>query len=288
MRITTLLLLVAIATPRILAQTSVGTGSFTFSSGVHPTFTFLFEGTDAKSVESFWRDDLKRISQEVSNKKEIVGSGVLLPQVSPDTVRVLVKAEQRKGNPMVTAHVAIFTKAGWLGPEDEAKAYEAATAFVQERSTELRRRIAQETLEKGEKALSSLQRDLDMLKREHERMEGQVEKSNERAADAVVAQETARKELEALEPKIAAQRETNIAAPTEANAKALADLMKQQDRLNDKLRRAQDEERSMQKKVEDLTWEIKKNVEDQGRKTTEVTAQETVVKELRAKLDSIR
>ena len=51
------------------AQTSVGNGSFGFSNGVHPTFTFLFEGTDTRYVESYWRDELKKISKEVSNKK---------------------------------------------------------------------------------------------------------------------------------------------------------------------------------------------------------------------------
>lgn len=281
-------LTVLLACATTYAQTSVGAGSFRFSSGIHPTFTFVFEGTEAKAVESFWRDELKRISVDVINKKEIIGSGALLPQVSPDTVRVLVKADQRKGSPVVTAHVAVLSKAGWLGPDSDARAYDAAGSYVQDRSTELRRRIAELALENAEEQLVGLQRDLEALKKEHERMEGQIQKSNERAAEATTAQEDARKELDELEPRIVKQRATNASSPTEENQKELTDLMKQQTRLNDRLRKAQDEERNMKKRAEDLSWEVKKNVEDQGRKNEEVTAQEAVVKELRSKLSAIR
>lgn len=269
------------------AQTNVGNGSYGFSDGVHPTFSVVLEGTDARTVEGFWRDELKRISEDVSSKKEIVASGALIPQVSPDTVRVLVKAEQRKGSPMLTAHVAIRTREGWLGPDADAKVYDAAERYVSERTTALRRHLAQEALDAGTKQLARLQSELSGLAREQERMEGQIKKSNERAEDAVNEQEHARKEIADLEPRIVEQRATNATAPSEENDKALADLMKQQARLNDKLRRAQDEERSMKKRADELAWDVKKNVEDQGRKSKEVSAQEAVVKDLRAKLEAI-
>lgn len=269
------------------AQTNVGSGSFGFSDGVHPTFSVVLEGTDARTVEGFWRDELKRISEDVSSKKEIIASGALLPQVSPDTVRVLVKAEQRKGSTMLATHVAIFTRNGWVGPDSDPKVYDAGERYVSERTTLLRRQLAQEALDEGVKQLARLQSEQSGLSREQERMEGQIKKSNERAEDAVKEQESARKELADLEPRIVEQRATNATDPSEENDKALADLMKQQARLNDKLRKAQDEERSMKKRADDLAWEVKKNVEDQGRKSKEVTAQEAVVKDLRAKLEAI-
>lgn len=270
------------------AQTNVGVGSFGFSDGVHPTFSVIIEGTDARTVEGFWRDELKRISEDIGGTKELIASGALLPQVSPDTVRVLVKADQRKNSPMLTTHVAIFTRNGWVGPDSDPKMFDAAERYVSDRSTALRRQIAQAGLDAGTKQLGRLQSELSGLSREHERMEGQIKKSNERAEDAVKEQESSRKDLADLEPRIVEQRSINAQAPTEENAKALADLMKQQTRLNDRLRKAQDEERSMKKRAEDLAWEVKKNVEDQGRKSTEVAAQEEVVKELRAKLESIQ
>lgn len=270
------------------AQTSVGSGSYGFSDGVHPTFSVLIEGTDAKTVENFWRDELKRISEDVSSKKEIIASGTLLPQVSPDTVRVLVKAEQRKGSPVLTMHVAILTRNGWVGPDSDPKVYDAGERFVSQRATALRRDLAQKALDAGARQLARLQSELSGLSREQERMEGQIKRSNERAEDAVKEQEHARKEIADLEPRIVEQRAMNATAPSQENDKALADLMKQQARLNERLRKAQDEERSMKKRAEDLGWEVRKNVEDQGRKTSEVTAQEGIVKELRAKLEAIR
>ncbi|MBK8500045.1 MAG: hypothetical protein IPL52_14795 [Flavobacteriales bacterium] len=269
------------------AQTNVGSGSFGFSDGVHPTFSVVLEGTDAKTVEGFWRDELKRISKDVSSKKEIIASGALLPQVAPDTVRVLVKAEQRKGSPMLTAHVAIYTRNGWVGPDSDPKVYDAGERYVSERTTALRRQLAHEALDAGNKQLARLQNELSGLSREQERMEGQIKKSNDRAADAAEDQEHARKEIADMEPRIVEQRAINASSPSAENDKALAELMKQQARLNERLRKAQDEERNMKKRAEDLGWEVKKNVEDQGRKTSEVAAQEAVVKELRAKLEAI-
>lgn len=269
------------------AQTNVGSGSFGFSDGVHPTFSVILEGTDAKTVEGFWRDELKRISEDVGGKKELIASGTLLPQVSPDTVRVLVKADQRKNSPMLTAHVAILTRNGWVGPDSDPKVYEAAERYVSERSTAIRRQLAQDALDAGTKQLGRLQSELSGLAREQERMEAQIKKSNERAEEAVKEQERTRKELADMEPRIVEQRAINASSPTDENAKALSDLMKQQTRLNDKLRKAQDEERNMKKRAEDLAWEVKKNVEDQGRKSTDVAAQEEVVKGLRAKLEAI-
>ena len=95
-RLSTFLAALFVATSLSAQQTEVEVSSFAFSDGVHPTFSFLFEGTDVKYVESYWKDELKKISHDVSTKKEVTGAGALLPQVSPDTVRVQMKAEQRK------------------------------------------------------------------------------------------------------------------------------------------------------------------------------------------------
>ena len=95
------------------------------------------------------------------------------------------------------------------------------------------------------------------------------------------------KELDALAPKVEKQRATNLSTPNEENGKELADLLKQQERLQEKHRRALDQDRDMKKKVDEITWAMRKNVEDQERKTTEVERQQKVVDDLRAKLEAI-
>lgn len=270
-----------------VAQTTVGVGSYAFSDGVHPTFSFVFEGTGEKQVEGHWRDELKRISHAVSWKKEVIGAGALVPQVSPDTVRVLVKAEQRKGSPLLTAHVAILTRDGWVGPGSDAAVFEGARSFVQERSIALKRQLAQQALDAGTRQLGRLRNELATLVRDHERMEQGIKKSLERADEAAREQEHLRREQADLGPRITEQRAINASEPTEENAKELAGLMKQQARLEDRLRKAQDKERGMRKRAEDLAWEVKKNAEDQERKSNEVAAQDKAVEALRARLEAI-
>lgn len=270
------------------AQTTVDIGSFAFSDGVHPTLTFIFEGTDTRYVESYWRDELKKISAAVVSRKELIASGALVPRVSPDTVRVLVKADQRKGSPLITAHVAFLTKKGWLAPGGDEQALEGGKAFVQQHSTALRRQLAQQELTTAESALVRLRDDLAGLQREKERDESSIEKSRQRAAEAVQEQERTRAELDGLAPRIEAQRSLVASSPGEEHTDQLNDLLKQQARATDKNRRAQDEERNMNKKAEDLEWEIKKNVEDQAKKSEEIARQETLVGSLREKLAGIQ
>lgn len=275
------------ATLSAQGQTKVTPGSFPFSNGIHPTFSFIFEGTNVKYVESYWRDELKKISHGVSSKKEVVGAGALIPAVSPDTVRVLMKAEQRKGSPLLTAHVAIFTTAGYVGPDSDPKVYAAGQAFVQQHSTALRRQLAQQELSLAEKALGRARTELAGLKREKERAEQSVVKSQQKGVQAVEEQQRTKAVLEELAPRVEAKRSEENTTPSEEGAKELKALLKEQTRAESSLRKAQDGERAMIKKAEDLAWQIKQNEEDQVRKEAEIARQETLVEALREKLSAI-
>lgn len=270
------------------AQTSVTVGSFGFSNGVHPTLDFIFEGTDTKYVESYWRDELKKISHDVSNKKELIGHGALLPQVSPDTVRVLVKAEQRKGSPLLTAHVAIMTTQGYVGPGGDAVVLEAAKAYVHRHSTALRRQLAQQELSDAEKGLARLRNDLSMLQREKERAAAGIEKSHQKAAETVQDQEKARQKLGELGPQVDAKRNEVAGAPTDEGTKELNALLKEQSKATDAERRAVEAHRNMEKKADDLAWSIKQNEQEQERKATAIAQQEQLVKALREKIAAIQ
>ena len=283
-----LLLFLAITAVGARAQSSVQVASFSFSSGIHPTLSFEFEGTDAKYVESWWKDELKRVSANVSSKKEVIGAAALLPQISTDTVRVLMKAEQRKGMPFVMAHVAFLTRDGWVGPASNAQVFEGAKAYVQQQSTLLRRQLAQQELTTGEKGLDKLNNELSNLKREKERAEASIEKAKQRAAEAVQEQERLAIEQDDLAVKVAEQRKDNADEPSAEGEKLLADLVKQEARLQDKRRRAGEDEVNQKKKAEELAWEVKQNAEAQVRKAAEVTRQEQLVKQLREKLEAIR
>jgi DNA repair exonuclease SbcCD ATPase subunit len=271
-----------------VGQTTVAPGSYRFSSGVHPTFSFVFEGTDAKYVESYWRDELKKISKEVSNKKEVIGAGAVIPQISPDTVRVLVKAEQHKGGPLLTAHVAFLTTAGFVGPSSDDKVFSGAQAFVQTRSTALRRQLAQQELTEAEKGLARLRTDLSNLQREKERAETSIEKSTQKAAEAVTEQEDTRKALDELSPRIDAKRNEVASTPSDEGTKGLNDLLKEQTRTLERNRKALETERSMKKKAEDLGLAIQKNLEEQARKQEAIDRQDALVNTLREKLAAIQ
>jgi chromosome segregation ATPase len=239
-------------------------------------------------VESYWRDELKKMSASVSVKKEVIAAGALLPQVSPDTVRILVKAEQRKNSPLLTAHVAILTTAGYVGPTTNERAYEAARAFVQQHSTALRRQLAQQEITTAEKGLTQLRTELSNLQRERERAKSSIEKSRQRAAEAVTDQQKARATMDQLTPRIEAKRVEVAQTPSDAGTKELNDLLKQQTKAQDTERKALETERNMVKKGEELELQVKKYDEEELRKQEAIARQETLVGTLREKLDAIR
>ena len=214
----------------LVAQTTVEVASFAFSDGVHPTFSFFFEGTDTKYVESYWRDELKKISAMVSTKKEVIGHAALVPQVSGDTVRVYVKAEQRKNSPNLTAHVAFLTTAGFVGPNGDTRTFESARTFVQQKSTALRRQLAEQELSLADRGLTRLKRELAELQRDKERAEANIEKSKQRAAEAVQAQERSRTDADQLGPRIAALQAELGETPDKDGAKELSTLIRDKDR----------------------------------------------------------
>jgi hypothetical protein len=284
----TITILFALAALMADAQQTVQVSSAPFSTGIHPTLSFQFEGTDVKYVEAWWKDELKRVSRDVSSRKEVVAAAALLPQVSPDTVRVLVKAEQRKGAPFVMAHVAVLTTQGWVGTAGDAKALEAAKAYVQQQSTLLRRQLAQQELTTAEKGLSRLNGELTQLQRDKERAEAGIEKAKQRAAEAVEEQGRLAKEGDELVKRIEGQQKENAAEPGTEGEKALADLLKQQAKAQDRRRKAIDEEAQQRKRADELAWEVRKNGEEQERKRAEIARQEQLVKAMREKLEAIR
>lgn len=270
------------------AQTTVTLGSYAFSTGVHPTFNFIFEGTNPKYVESYWKDELKKISVGVSDKKEVTGMGSLIPSISRDTLRILMKGEQSKGSPLLAAYVSIQSTTGYIGPNSDSTVQAAAIAFVQRHSTALRRQLAQQELTASEKDLLRLTTDLENLQREYERAQAGVIKSKEKATEAAEEQKKTRSVIDELGPKVAAMRtEVNTTMNAEL-AKTLKGLEKEESKAVSQNGKALVKEQQMKKKADDLEREIKKNDEAQVLKKKMIAEQETLVRSLKEKLDSIQ
>lgn len=270
------------------AQQTVELSSYVFSDGVHPTLSYRFEGTNTKYVESYWKDELKKVSAAVLSKKEVIGQGALLPQVSSDTVRIYVVAEQRKASPFLTAHVAIKTTADFIGPGSDPAALEAARAFVVQRTNALRRQLVQQELTTAEKGLENLQRDLLNLEREKERAEVSIVKSNERAAEAVTEQASTRAEADDLAKQISKLKGDLLTQPDPELEKELARATKDKDNAEKRHTKALTTQQDMTKKAGDLAYVIKQNLKQQATAKDAIAKQEVLVKALKDKFAEIR
>ena len=269
-------------------RTEVRTSSLSFSSGIHPTFTVVFENTDASTVENHWRDALKPISAEVKNKKELVAAAAVLPNLSRDTVRVIIKAEQPKKSTTVTAHVAILTTDGFIDPHSSAAVLESAKQYVYDHSIDLKRELATESHESSKKQLAQLERELQLLEREQTRAESTLERTRASGAEAVQDQERLSAELKEAEGKTSAARKRIVEAPGEESADALKESEKEERKVSGAFDRAKDKEADAIKKAADLEQQITKNLEDQELKRQAIQRQRELVDQLFQDLKNVR
>lgn len=262
------------------AQTRADVSSTMFSDGVHPTFAVGLMGTDTRTVYAYWKEVLKGVSIKVTDKKEVIGATARIPTISPDTVRIYVKAEQPKGSALLMAHVSIKTTSGFIGPDSPERELIAARAYVEQNSVVLKRRIAQTILDQGRKKLSTLGTELSQLQREKTRLEENIDRTKRKDAEALTEQERGEAELPILVGKLDLLREQARTAPSEQTEKELRSAEREQTKLQDRIRRAGNSSVAAKKKVTDLEWEVKKNLKDQEAKQVEVGKQEELVKEL--------
>lgn len=270
----------------VVAQDPVVSDALRFSDGVHPTLAMAFESTDARYVEGFWQDQLRRVAMRVDRKREVVASGVRLPEVSEDTLRIQMKAVMHKEAPFVTVHMAFLTTSGHVAPGGDAQAYEAARSYLWHHGSVLRRQLLQHDLTQADKHLARVRTELSLLIREHERAQVSLERTERAIQHAVAEQEQAQADLDEIIRQILAKT-AEQGAPSEEEEREddrPEVLEKQEARARRRLEKAEIMQRATRKKVDELTWSIRRNEEAQERKRMEVLQQEAFVTSLREKL----
>ena len=269
------------------AQTEVRNASYTFSDGVHPTYSVLFKGTDKATVEKWFKDQLKPISADMAGKKEVVSIGTRLPEVSADTMRVFMKADQMKGSDEVTAHVAFRLNMAFIGPDNDERQREGCRNWMYQNAVMLKKHLAQKELEAGQKQLGILENELAGLVKEKDRAQNTIEKTQRNIIEDEQAKVGAEGESKIMETTIEAKKQEVATAPTETNTKELQGLMKDQEKLKKKAVKLGESIEAGKKKIEDLQFQIKQNLAEQDTKGKAIEAQKKVVEELTTKLAGI-
>jgi SMC interacting uncharacterized protein involved in chromosome segregation len=269
------------------AQTAVNNSSFTFPSGVRPTFSVVFTKADAAQVEKWYKDQLKAISSDIGGKKEIIGIGTRLPEVSSDTIRVFLKADQPKKSEDVTLQAAFLVNGTFVGPDSEQRQVEGCRSWMYQRAVMLKKELAQKDLDAANKQLALLQTEQTGLVKEKDRAQSTIEKTQA----AIVKDEQEKVAVEgestALVTRVQAKQQEVGANASEENTKELQALLKEQQKLKSKGEKLTERIADNKKKVEDLQFAIKKNLGEQDAKNKMIEVQKKAVEELTAKLAGI-
>lgn len=271
----------------IHAQTEVRTSSYTFSTGVCPTMSVVLNKAEARQVESWYKDRLKPISADISTKKELMAVGVRLPEVSSDTIRVYVKADQPKKSTDVTLHVAFRVNNAFIGPDSDERQREGCRNWMYQNAVMLKKELAQKEVDAATKALHLLESDLAMLVKEKDRAQNGIEKTQRNKTSDEQEKAATEGESTAMVTRVDAKKQEVASGPTETNTKELQSMLKEQEKLKRRTEKLTKDIESGKKKIEDLQFQIKKNLEDQDAKGRAIEAQKKIVDELTTKLSGI-
>lgn len=272
------------------AQTEVNISSHTFNTGVHSTFSVLFENVDDNVLEAYWKKKLKDISEDISTKKHLTATGTLIPSIHHDTIAVFAKVDRPKKSPHSTLHIAFRVNNGILGTgsgDEEDARVQAAKDFVRLHSVQLKRELAQAELDDATKTLSRLEKALEGLVREKERAEKSIEKNLDKGKDAKRDRTKAESELDGLASRIKTKQAEVTADPSKANMEALNKLREDRDKAENDRDKADKSFASTEKKIKDLEYAIEKNIEDQANTSAQIEKQRELVQLLTQKLADI-
>lgn len=257
-------------------------GAYQYSNGVHPVVTAVFPNADLRTVQRFWKDQLRSISTKVLDKKELIGEAARIPSASSDTMRILIQSEQGRGAQDVMTHIAFHTNIGYVAPDSPERELKGCTEWVRSNSVALLKQVAQKNLDLGQRDLDREQRKLNDLQRDLQRTEGNLRITEQRGELARIE----KAEMDSLLslPTMPIKTATDSVAATDE----LKQLAKERGKQEDRSKRADRTAASMAKKAEDLRWSIKTNKEDQVKQEEVVAKQQEVVNGLKRDLDTIR
>lgn len=262
------------------AQTDVRQSTFPFSDGSHPTFVVAYDNVEPDDAESWYRAQLKGLAEDVSNKKELRFTGTRVAEVHPDTITVLCKAERPKKSTTTSLHLAFQVNGAWVSPTSDKKQIDAAKDFCYTKAVAYKKYMLQQQLDVAQRDLSRLESEQSTLEKDKGRFEESIEKNREKGVQAGQDKVQAEADLQANNVAMETKKAEVSASPSEANTEALQKLMKENDKLKDRIQRLGDQAVNAEEKVKELEETIKKNLSDQEAKLKAIDTQRAKVEEL--------
>ncbi|MFZ1688993.1 MAG: hypothetical protein WAU70_16350 [Flavobacteriales bacterium] len=272
----------------IHAQTEVLQSSLPFSDGNHPTVVVSFDNAQADAVESWYKSQLKDISGDVSNKKEVRATGARVPEVAQDTLTVLCKGEQSKKNPRVQLHLAYKVNGAWISNTSDAKLVDGAKKHAYMLAVRYKKELFSAALEAEQKTQGHLESEMANLVKEKGRAESGIEKNRSKGVEAQQEKTQAEADLKTNESAVAAKHAAMGTSPTEEEAKAFQVLVKDGTKLREKIEKESKNIVEAEEKVKELEGQVKDNIAAQETKQRAIDEQVRKVEEAKKALDDVK
>lgn len=287
MRLTTFLATIGTSIA-LNAQTEVMRSTMSFSDGTYPTMMATFENANASAVESWYKDQLRDASKDVSSKKEVRALGARVPEVMSDTITVLCKAEEKK-NDRVEVHLAYRVHGAWVGNDNlDAKYVDGAKKHALALAVRYNRQLLEAALANEQKGQGRSEGELADLIKEKGRVESSLEKTRNEGVEAEKEKTQAESDLKTNDSAVSSKHSAMGSNPTEEEAKQFLDLVKNGTKLKEKIEKETKKMDDAAKKVTELEEQLKDNVAATEVKQKEVDEQGKKVEAARKALEGVK
>ena len=269
------------------AQTQVHQSTFTFSDGAHPTFVVSFDDAEVRDVESWYKDQLKDLAAKLDSKKELRATGARVPEVAADTITVLCKVDQPRRSNAVDVHLAFMVHGVYLNSTSDPTVIAGARNFCYTKAAAYKKEVLQKQLADAERTHTNLVRDHGTLTKDQRRYEQNVVKTRDKGTKAGQEKVQAESDLSNTELSIQTKQIEIATAPTPESTEALTKLLKEQEKLKDRIERLGKQAIAAEKKAKDLEFSITEKLKDQKDKQAAIDTQLKKVEALRLALQAV-
>ncbi len=264
----------------------VETGIEQFQSGAFPSYTITIYDTDERMLERIWKNEVKRKSDKFSNKKDMVALQTKLP-IHDEPLDIHATFDYDKRDNTTRMHVTFLQNGEPIDTENNPEAHAATEKMMYDLAVKMNQAVVLEQIEEQEKIQKDLERDLDRLRRDNEKLHNSILKNQQRIEKAQSDQASLEREIEYQKERIDDFEEQTSDNRTSDNLKELSKLRNALSKMEKKISDLISDQRKYENEIREAEEAIPVNEVDQEKKIEEIEQQRFIVEKYREKYNEI-
>lgn len=266
---------------------SVETGLQQFEAGIFPSYTITIYDTNEKMLERIWKDEIKRKSDKFTNKRDLVALQAKLPfHDEPMDVHATFDFDKRDNTTRM--HVTFLHNGEAVDMDANPETHALAEKMMYDLSVRMNQAVVLEQIEDQENIQKGLEKELDKLRRENDKLHDSILKNQQRLEKAKSDQASLEREVEYQKERIDNYEEQTAENRSSDNLKELSKMRNDLSKMERKISDLISDQHKYENDIREAEEAIPVNESDQEKKAEEIEQQKGVVEQYRQKYKEVQ